>query len=92
MCGKQPVDRFLYLLPVWAATHHALCYALNEMTFFIQLSEDLGFFKRTGHTQQQDATYRWERGFGLGAVKLILQVRIKQKVTIWDTRNVRSLL
>lgn len=92
MCGKQPADRFLYLLHVWAATHHALCYALNKMTFFIQLSEDPGFFERTGHTQQQDATYGCERGFGLAGVKLSLQVRVKQKLTIWDTRNILSLL
>lgn len=62
------------------------------MTFFIQLSEDPGFFERTGHTQQQDATYGCERGFGLAGVKLSLQVRVKQKLTIWDTRNILSLL
>lgn len=60
--------------------------------FFIQLSRDLGFSKKTGHVQQQDATYRCERDFGLGAVKLILQGRVKQKVIIWDTTSVLSLL
>lgn len=62
------------------------------MTFFFQLSQDLGFSKRTGHTQQQDATYGCERAFELGAMKLLLQVRVKQTVTIWVTRNVLFLL
>lgn len=49
---------------------------------FIQLSQDPDFSKKTGHVQQQDATYGYERDFGLDAVKLILQVRVKQKVII----------